>query len=311
VPALDPRGGRSFGERLASLVREHAVHGVVVLGTGSVPLLRDADARHLVAAAASSRREALTNNRYSSDVCAVACAGVLCDLPPLPSDNALPRWLEERAGYVVSELAGRARLALDLDSPLDLATLALSRSTPAAVRRLAAADGLRVPRLDALRAIAADRRRELLVAGRAGSSTLRWLERSVACRVRFLAEERGLRSACPLAQGADAAVPATRPPRSTLGRLLAERGPEALGSILAELCDGAVLDSRVLIADRLGADEARWPIAEDRFASDLGRVEAIGDPWLRALTAAAVAAPVPVLLGGHTTVGPGLRLLLG
>src|SRR3989304_1322437 len=81
------------------------------------------------------------------------------------------------------------------------------------------------------------------------SRTLAWWERHVACRVRFLAEERGLRTA----------APGQRPPRATLGRLLADRGPAALADVVAELADGAVLDSRVLLADRLGADEHRWP----------------------------------------------------
>src|SRR3972149_3459544 len=57
-------------------------------------------------------RRALTNNRYSSDVCAVSDAGALRDLSPLRGDNALPRWLAERAGFAVAELAGRERLGL-------------------------------------------------------------------------------------------------------------------------------------------------------------------------------------------------------
>jgi hypothetical protein len=51
-------------------------------------------------------------------------------------------------------------------------------------------------------------------------------------------------------------------------------------------------------------------VAEDRFASDLLLPDRIADPWLRSLTAAAVGAPVPILFGGHTLVGPGLRLAL-
>jgi hypothetical protein len=66
----------------------------------------------------------------------------------------------------------------------------------------------------------------------------------------------------------------------------------------------------VLLAHRFGAGEAGWPVAEDRFASDLLLPARIEDPWLRELTAAAVDAPIPVLLGGHTLVGPGLRLAL-
>ncbi|HEX5824476.1 MAG TPA: hypothetical protein VFY18_08475, partial [Candidatus Limnocylindrales bacterium] len=142
--------------------------------------------------------------------------------------------------------------------------------------------------------------RELVVAGRASAGGLAWLERSTASRTRALIEERGFRTR-PDRQ---------RPVRSTLGLLLDRDGPGALGSILAELGDAALVDSRVLIAHRFGADERGWPNSEDRFASDLLLPERITDPWLAALTRAAVDAPIPIVLGGHTLVGPGLRLVL-
>jgi hypothetical protein len=140
------------------------------------------------------------------------------------------------------------------------------------------------------------------------------LEGGAACRVRFLAEERGLRASSRLAQGGPHAGPQAvrRPPRPTLGRLLEARGgPSAVAATVGELADGAILDTRVLLADRLGPDEARWPSPEDRFASDLLRPEVIADAWLRDLTASAAGASIPILLGGHTLVGPGLRVLLG
>lgn len=102
-----------------------------------------------------------------------------------------------------------------------------------------------------------------------------------------------------------------RPPASVLGALLERDGPGSLGRHLARFADAAIVDSRVLLAHRLGAEEATWPIAEDRFASDLLLADRIADPWLRELTTSAVAAPIPVLLGGHTLVGPGARLVVG
>jgi hypothetical protein len=65
------------------------------------------------------------------------------------------------------------------------------------------------------------------------------------------------------------------------------------------------------MAHRYGAAESGWPAAEDRFASDLLMPDAITDPWLRALTVSAASAPVdhPIILGGHTLVNGGLRLL--
>ncbi len=185
-----------------------------------------------------------------------------------------------------------------------------ARAAAAPLRPHAA--GLAVPRLAELRALLGDRTRELLVFGRASSRGMALLERRAACRVRFLAEERGLRASSRLAQGGRSVAPPPRPPRATLGRLLEARGgPAALAATVGELADGALLDTRVLLADRLGPDEARWPSPEDRYASDLLRPEAIADGWLRDLTASAAGAPIPILLGGHTLVGPGLRVLLG
>jgi hypothetical protein len=92
--------------------------------------------------------------------------------------------------------------------------------------------------------------------------------------------------------------------------LLVDRdGPAALGALLAELGDGAVVDTRVLMAHRWGADERAWPRPEDRFAADLLLPDYIADPWLRALVTGLRDAPIPVLAGGHTLVGPGIRLL--
>ncbi len=105
-------------------------------------------------------------------------------------------------------------------------------------------------------------------------------------------------------------IPGQRPAASVLGALLDHTGPDQLGAQLARLGEAAVIDTRVLLAHRFGADAARWPAAEDRFASDLLLHERIADPWLRDLTRAALDAPIPVVLGGHTLVGPGLRLAL-
>ena len=302
-----------FGARLRGLVRElpnrGRDRGVVVLGSGSLPLSTVADRRALVAVAATGGRVALANARYSADAVALGRAAVLADLPDLPSDNALPRWLAERAGIEVSDLAGRRRLAVDLDSPADIALVARSGRCPAAVRSLAGTAALAqaTRRLAAVASVAADRTAELLVAGRTSAIALARLERSAA-RGRAIVEERGLRASSELAQARPRDAP--RPPASILGMLLDRDGPEAFGAIVARLAEAAVVDTRVLLAHRLGADERAWPPAEDRFASDLLLPGSIADPWLRALTRSALEAPVPIALGGHTLVGPGLGLAL-
>jgi hypothetical protein len=293
-----PPDGIAFGARVRAFVASSRAGGFVVLGSGAIPMATAADRRAFVAVASNDIGFfALANNRFSADVVAVSRAGNLGALPDLATDNALPRWLAEVAGYEVTDLRRRWRLGMDIDGPLDLVLL----DDPALPTQPSAGIVDRVmTRLAAVRAVAANPRAELLVAGRLSASGLVWLERRIAARTRAHVEERGLRTA----------IPGQRPPHSVLGALLERDGPASLGRLVAELGDAALVDSRVLLAHRLGADEAAWPVPEDRFASDLLLHERIADPWLRDLTRSAAEATVPIILGGHTLVGPGLRLAL-
>jgi hypothetical protein len=301
----------TFGRRLRDLVPTLGRAGVVILGSGSLALADARDRRAFVAVAASGEPRALANNRYSADALAVGRADLLDGIPDLRADNALPRWLASRPDVMVDDLDRRWRLAVDLDSPLDVILVAGAAGSAGWARRAVA--GMPVAeataRLEAVRQVASDPRAELLIAGRSSSRTLAWVERRTASRTRFLSEERGLRASEPIDDGVPDAP--QRPPRSILGMQLDAAGPEALGGIVAGLADAALVDLRVLLAHRYGTDEADWPGPEDRFAADLLLADRIADPWLRALTRSAASAPVPVVLGGHTLVGPGVRLAIG
>jgi hypothetical protein len=289
--------GTAFGARLRAFVDARRPAGLVVLGSGAMPLATRADRRAFIDAAGAGGCRALANNRFSADVVAVSTAVNLAALPDLTTDNALPRWLSEVAGYEVTALGRRWRLGFDIDGPLDLVL----------ARRRAwlddAPDGaldLAIERLAAVGAVARDRHAELVVSGRLSAAGLAWLERSTASRTRALVEERGFRTR----------RAGQRPVRSSLGLLLDRDGPSALGAILHELGEGALVDTRVLLGHRFGADERGWPVPEDRYASDLLLADRIADPWLRSLTTAARDAEIPIVLGGHSLVGPGLRLAL-
>jgi hypothetical protein len=293
-----PPDGRPFGARLREIVAGLGDGGLVVLGSGAVPLATDADRREFVEAAGGDGPRALTNNRYSADVVAVADARtVLAGVPDLPGDNELPRWLAEHAAVPVEDRRGRTRLGVDVDGPLDL--VLLGRPWSAAVPT---ADSARVRAIiDAVRAVVDDPASELVLTGRVSAANLAWLEAHTASRTRALIEERGLRTR---RSGQRAAA-------SVLGALLERDGPGSLGDHLERLGEAAIVDARVLLAHHFGADEPGWPGSEDRFASDLLLPARVEDPWLAELTASAVAARIPILLGGHTLVGPGLRLVLG
>ena len=254
-----------FGTRLRRLVRDHGTGRDRRPGRGiRCRWPRDEDRRAFVDAARAAEPAALANNAFSADAVAIACAAdALRDLPDdLASDNVLPRWLAEVAGVPVRDLRARRDLAFDVDTPLDVLLLATAD-------RAAAGDPADLPslpdgevaavrdRLAALRALASDPAAELLVAGRIAGADLRAIERGSRARTRVLIEERGLRTASLAAQRGR---PNRRPPRSLLARLLERDGPERLGELVADHADGALIDTRVLLAARTGADEARLAV---------------------------------------------------
>ena len=299
-----PPDDTSFGARLRGLLEAARPRpgGVVVLGSGAVPLATIRDRRSFVATAAAATPTALANNRYSADIVSIACAEALLDLPgPARRQRAPALAGGGRRVPGRRPAAPRWRLAFDVDGPLDLLLMGRANESPAGDLGTARA------RLGAVSSVAADRRAELVVAGAPRPRPCAGWRRPPR-RVRALIEERGMRAASVLAQAGDRG--SGRGPASVLGLLLDRDGPASLGGHLERLGDAAVVDTRVLLAHRFGADERDWPAAEDRFASDLLLPDRVADPWLRELTASAAGRADPGRPRWAHARGPGLRLLL-
>ena len=321
-----PTPGRRWRERHATRLPAAGADDVAVVtgppdGTPFGARLRDARRRAARRAASSSsararsrsrppptgarswpppradERRALANNRYSADVVAVAGAATLADLPDLPADNALPRWLAEVAGYRSTTCAAAGGSASTStarstsccsasgrrgSAPVDVATASTARDS--------AASGPSPPTAAPSWWSPAGRPRRRSP----GSSG------ATASRTRALVEERGLRDVA--ARAARRGRPTPSGPR---------RAPRARRARVAR----ATARPARRRGDRRHAGPARPPARGGRGGA--GRPprtasrrtccspSAIADPWLRALTASAAAAPIPVLLGGHTLVGPG------
>jgi len=278
------------------------------IGAGALALLADEALDALVSPIAG---EVVTNNRFSSDAFVVAgdLSAALGVLAGLGADNGAPRALEA-AGFTVRDLSGARWTRFDVDTPLDLALLRLATRIagtrtldPAIVAFLEGAQlpggrPLELPRLEDLLAVLRNRNAELVVAGRVPSSAFAYLEEQAACRVRLFVEERGMRAA-----------PAHRP-RSLLADWVTEQGGASLIEHLATLGDAVIIDTRVVMAALAGSsDAAAWPSPEERYASDFSDASPIATPWLRDLTTAAESASIPFLLGAHTLVSDGLRIL--
>lgn len=291
-----------FGRRLAGVIRRHNPSSVVYMGGGSLPLLTPEGFTAIAQTLASG--VAVTNNTYSSDLVAIPLTPVAQGPSPehataavesVARDNALARALSERAGVTVESLPRTIETQFDIDSPTDMAVLSLAGLGGARLRAYLDALGLDLDRYRRVLPVFLDTNTQLLVAGRVGSHAWAYLERETACRVRLFAEERGME-----AEGRAEAGAA----RSLLGFYLDSAGIGRLFETLAELGDAVILDTRVLLAHKR-AHASR----EDRYLSDLGRYREITDPFLRDFTRAALEAPIPVLLGGHSLMSGGLMLL--
>ena len=289
---VDP-GDHHFGRKLAAIVREHDLRSVIYLGAGSLPLLTThgfAEICHRLLVST-----AVTNNRFSSDLIAwnPDAAGTNV-VESVARDNSLARALQE-SGVEMSELPRTIETLMDIDGPSDLAVFALTGlGGPRLREALAGAD----VDLDPYRRLLpkfTNREAEVVISGRISSQVWQYLERETACRVRVFSEERGME--------ADGRVEAGRV-RSLAGLLIDSVGVPAFFESLSALGDAAIIDTRVLLAHRR-VDASRV----DRFLSDAGRPDEIGEPFLRELTSAAAVAPIPVLLGGHSIVAGSLMAL--
>ena len=287
-----------FGRRLQELITEQGMEKVFYMGGGSGALLSSEDMSRIAETLLSTDALVIANNFYSTDFAAFAPAHAIhsIDPPTLTLDNDLAWRLVKRAGLPCKELPRSAATQLDVDTPTDLMTLKPHPGVGPHTRHYLDSLHLDTSHIEQTLSLLTRRDAEVLVAGRVSASTWAYLEHETACRVRLFSEERGMRASGRQAQGEAL---------SLLGFYLEEVGLERFFTTLAKMSQAAFLDSRVLFAHR-----RIWPSAADRFYSDLRQAGKISDPWLRRFTAAAIAAPIPVVLGGHSLVSGGLYALV-
>ena len=293
---VDPdRGPFHFGRRLAEIIERHQIESAVYFGSGSVPLLRGSDFAAIASALSAASGVVISNNFYSADLVAFRPASALLGAEPPASDNALPRLLRDQAGLESQPLPRSTATQFNIDSPADLAALALHGGAGPRLSCFLGSLDLDLTSYRRCLPLLTDPSAEVVVAGRVGSQVWQYLERETACRVRLFSEERGMAAAARDRGGA----------RSLLGYHLQAVGMVRFFEELGTLGDAAFIDTRVLLA-HLGLHPSR----SDRFLSDLGRAGEIEDSFLRELTEAAATAVIPVLLGGHSLVSGSLMALI-
>jgi len=288
-----------FGGYLARLIGRHEAGSALVLGGAAAPLYAAEDLRRFLVLARSNPGAVVQNNPQSPDVLAFSPARAALTVALPDSDNALGQALA-LAGLRRVLVENSARVNFDVDTPADAALLAGEPGAGPRTRSLLDAGGM--PWIDRLRrrlatveAVLAAEGAELALFGRVGPPVTGYLNMHLRCRLRVFSEERGMRALGRVSTGAVV---------SFVGRLCDALGPDAFFAHLQGCADAVVFDTRVLMA------HWRQPLSEaDRFHADIGAADEVADARLAAFTAAAWAAPVPVVTGGHTLVYGGLWLL--
>lgn len=283
-----------FGALLTETVRRLGSEAVVYVGGGSAPLLNGAGLRELVASVAEPGF-LRANNYLSSDYVAFRPAAALESVLPIRNDNDLAWRLYHDAGLERITVERTIATMLDLDTPTDLALLRMAPDLSAPLRDFLDTSAPVLPALDAVERVMASPTATLIVAGRLNTQLWTTIEGELAFLRRLFVEERGMR-----ANGREERGEV----RSLLAYLLRDTGPARFFDYFAELGDAMVFDTRPLFAHLVPRLSAA-----DRFASDLLRPDDITDPLVREFTRAARGTPLPVVLGGHTLVTGGLRLL--
>lgn len=281
-----PAGSIHVGETLARLVTEFGISRLLYFGGGAVPLLSDAQFTIITQRLAAAEKLVITNNQFASDWAGVAPAGLLTEwVERLPRDNMLGWVLSTEAGLPVETLAASAATRLDIDTPSELLVLRLHPQTQPHLRQYLEALPLDNGRLEQALAALARPASRIFIAGRFSPEVWLAVNRVSRAWLRVVSEERGMISSGRQARGEV---------RSLLADYIDVVGLRAFFATLSDWADAAFIDTRVTLAHY-----NRWPSATERFASDLGLRALIQDEWLGAFTEAALACPIPVVLGGH------------
>lgn len=277
-----------FGTCLQHVINSANLDGVIYIGGASCPFLTADEFRGIAIDLRSRKRIVFTNNPQSSDIVAFTPASVINEIELPDNDNVLATLLRNQAGLERVLLPHSVGVHFDIDTPSDVLVMALS---PKVGRRTRQAlddldwDSSRVRQAMGLMASPHSR---VLLAGRVNPWTMSQIGTYYRCRLRVISEERGMRAMGRADRGEV---------HSLFGFLLQQLGPKGLVNYVASIADAAFIDTRVVFAHlHLELTEGQ------RFASDLGWVDQIPDQLIADFTSAAFAAPIPIILGGHSLV---------
>ena len=276
-----------FGRTLQGIIDKYSLDGLLYFGSGSGGLLDVDRVQTLVEFAKKEHASAAFNNFYSCDYAVVSHAQALLPLDLPAVDNSLGLALSD-AGISCYGLPRELATQFDIDTPTDVLLLAQSGLGGKEMLQFAQGVSYERPGISQIMSLLHRRDAQVMIIGRVNPITWGHFEQEAACRTSVISEGRGMKSY----------------PSSKKALINLEKGTGYFFERLAHACDGAIIDTRPMLAQG-----GKLPPASDRFASDLLDHGSIIDPLWREFTFAASRSRVPVILGGHSLVSGGLYLL--
>lgn len=290
------KGPFHFGHALTEISQSHVPTGeaVICLGGGSGALMAPEDWVNLVGMLQEKDGIVTANSLFSSDIIGFRPAGALKRAEPMPLDNQLA-WTLRDAGLSFIPMPATTPILFDIDTPTDGLIFAIHHGRGRHARAMLNQVSLPLERVRRVAEVLRKGSGEVFLYGRIGNGVLGAFETGTRCRARTFVEERGMR-----ARGRESAGAF-----SLLGAVFEKAGPAWWMDQVAQVCQAALIDTRVLFAHR-----GRAVSTADRFCSDLGELDGIADGFVREVTRVLNEAAIPVLAGGHSLVNGGVRVLL-
>ena len=289
-----------FGRRLLEVIETHGVRRPLYFGGAGAPLCAPESLEALCGDLVDSEGTVVANgmpNGWSADFFGFTPPEALRRVElPADQDNNLPFLLTRFGGLRLETLEPAVENTFDIDTPTDLAVLKLQAAARPHLRRYLDSVAIDTRRLELVMPLLIDLRTQTTLIGRVKTDIWGRAGTDIPGPKRLFVEERGMKGSSRAARGEV---------RSLVGYLAEAAGFERLFAYLAGMSDAVFFDTRVLF-HHLRLDLR----AADRFASDLGDLDAIGDPIARSFTAAALACAKPVILGGQNIVAGGLWALV-
>lgn len=289
-----------FGRRLAEVVERYEVQHPLYFGGGSAPLFSSDSLEELCRRLLEADHTVIANGvpgGWTADFFGWTPPAWLRRVQlPAHQDNNLPYLMTRPGGLQLDTLEPAIENMFDIDTPPDLAILKLVGSTPQHLRAYLDDLALDTSRLEAVMPLLVEQRSQFTLIGRVKTDLWGKMPTDIPGPKRLFVEERGMKGNGREARGEV---------RSLVGHLYEAMGPERFFEHLADMSDAIFFDTRVLFNHlHLKLSPA------DRYASDMGDVDAIQNPAAGEFTACALACPKPVILGGQNVVAGALWALV-